>query len=252
MKESIKPNLHLLSNIKKEKESDEFNSGLNIISPNIYVNETACKIIYYVQNKISGKEISILFKSYWSSYGYVITDEYIIPEQIVDTASVDYKDNGSELYKYRAEGYNTVMHSHPHTGKHINFSKADSEYINSHFPCSILCNSDSEIVRGTLLLKTDNDSNRLRLEIDNNNIFILKELIKDVEGLENIRIAKPKTVVNYVSKSDSQFIGEDEHIINYLETLLDEYPENERELKRMELYEVWGVGDFNKIGGLGC
>ena len=170
----------------------EFDSGLEIISPTIYVEAQVCNIIDTVQRKIDGKEISILFKGKWIKQGYYVSSEYVIPEQLVDTSSVDYKDEGAELYGYRQQGYNAVMHSHPFKGNSFHFSNADDKYINSHFPCSILCNIESEIVRATLLMTTDHANNRLRLEVDKKDINLYHPPV-DVIGIDNIK-EKPKVV----------------------------------------------------------
>ena len=239
----------------------EFDSGLEIISPTIYVEADVCNIINTVQKEIDGKEISILFKSRWIKQGYYVSSEYIIPEQTVDTSSVDYKDEGAELYGYRQQGYNAVMHSHPFSGENFDFSSADDKYINSHFPCSILCNIESTIIRATLLMQTDHASNRLRLKVGKEDINLYHPPI-DIIGINNIK-QKPKIIYHQASSlaeydyyknkncSSPHLLGnnmsslikdDDYEMKEYIEAQLAELPDGkEKDFQRAQLYEEWGV-----------
>lgn len=158
-------------------ESDEWDSGLNIITePIITVEQNLLQVCNQIQQEFPRLEFSILAKGKYNSEGFYVTDEYVIPKQKVGSASVDYED----LYLYQKEGFNVVIHSHHNIGTF--FSKTDIDHINSHFPCSILYTIDG-FTLATLSFHTGNSTFLMKtndIEIEYSNSIL-------ISGIENIK-----------------------------------------------------------------
>jgi len=111
-----------------------WDSGIKIIKkPRILIPYRLLSICNAIQRKVGHNEFSILVKGAWNSEGFKLSTDFVIPKQEVGGASVDYKE---DLTKYKQQGYNAVIHSHPF--KSSSFSYADDEHINSHFRASVL------------------------------------------------------------------------------------------------------------------
>lgn len=93
----------------------------------------------FLRAHTSGNEFSILCKGEWVKNKYVVSDDFVIPNQKVDRVSVYYDDE--DLHNHRSNGYNVVIHCHPFTSN--SFSHTDNTTINAHFECSILYSEGS-------------------------------------------------------------------------------------------------------------
>lgn len=179
----------------------KWDSGLRVIEPEVYLATGLEDIFGEVQSQIGDKEFSILLKGDWNDKcdGFYVQNDYHIPLQEVESASVDYhksylteklrdeaynrynkaglsvnksKIDGDfvvreNLHQLRKDGYTVIAHSHPFLkGDSGHFSSADDEHINSHFPCSILLNGEGEAVMASLLFPTQHKSLKVRVETD--------------------------------------------------------------------------------------
>jgi hypothetical protein len=162
----------------------EWDSDLNIVvDPKIEMNPVLLGVCNSVQDKFPGKEFSILAKGVMTRNGLYVSDDYVIPKQEVSVGGIDY----GPLNTYQAEGYNVVIHSHHNLGTF--FSQTDINYINSHFPYSIL------YTKGAFTLATfsfhTGDTTLLFKTTD----IILTTSDMDVSGIQNIKlkeVPKPK------------------------------------------------------------
>jgi hypothetical protein len=172
------------------KKTFEFDSGINIITrPQITIDYRLLTICDRIQSEHPKTEFSILAKGYYDENGFYVSDDYIIPEQTVTMAHVDFKDTG----KHQKDGYNVVIHSHHNMSG--SFSNEDMEYINNSFPCSVLYNKDG-FVDGTLSFNTDDNI----FIFPTDKIKMILGLNEDVKGLENIKkVQKKKT--NFTTKT---------------------------------------------------
>jgi len=174
-------------------DATEFHSGLNITEPDIFIMPDVKRLAEATQAHVKSNEFSLLFKGVWISNGFLVTDDYLVPKHKASPAAVDYKE---DLHDFRSRGYNVIVHSHPSKGKNISFSKADMDYINSHFPCSLLFNEEGCIAKATILLDTPNTMVKLRIVVDDKNIHDVKQPPIDVVGLDNIEIAEPNAHIH--------------------------------------------------------
>lgn len=159
-----------------------WDSGLKILSPKILLDFDVLEIAESIQRLVGNNEFSILLKGMWDNDGFYVTSEYIIPDQYVSSASVDFED---DISRYRYKGYNTILHSHPFSC--ANFSYNDEKSINVHFDCSLLF-SINKIVAGTICLKLDNER-KLKIPITDIS-FMTKE--HEIKGMENVKFAQMK------------------------------------------------------------
>ena len=174
-----------------------WDSDLVIFRPHIILQEGVREVVINTQRHHKSYEFSMLFMGSWLDRGvFFVRNRYIIPEQEVERASVDYLESIAEL---RQLGYNTVVHSHPFAADSY-FSEEDDETINSHFPCSLLSNNRGRIIRGNLLVDmyrpTDANPHRiekLSIPIENYCIDTKTEEI-EVVGIDKIK-KKPKKKV---------------------------------------------------------
>ena len=171
------------------KEDTPWDSGLVVIPPMIILQPNVSKILSSIQKSVSTCEFSALFKGEWTDNGYLVTNEYLVPLQRVDSTSVDYDE---DISVYRGEGYNVIAHSHPFCRSTGSFSTTDDETINSHFPCSILCNDGGEVVAGNLLLDVKGTDIKMSVPVEKSDIFTEKVLI-EIEGIDRIK-EKPRHV----------------------------------------------------------
>ena len=166
---------------KISTQNKEWKSGLNIVEePTIKVNGKLLLICNQIQDKFPDKEFSILVKGRETDDGFELSDEYLIPKQKVCSSSIDY-DKEDPLNKYQKEGYNVVIHSHHNLGSF--FSSTDTEYINSHFECSVLF-SKRNFTLATMSFKRGNSV----FILETSKVKISNEM--EIEGLENIEEMK--------------------------------------------------------------
>jgi len=123
-------------------------------------------------------EFSILLKGKYNEDGNFIVDvnDYVIPKQKVSSSTIRY--DNSETTEYITEGYNTVIHKHPHGFNE--FSRTDYEFINKNFMCSILY-TDNKFVMATLLIP-------LKLGFERENGECLNDFLDEIldeEGIVN-------------------------------------------------------------------
>lgn len=127
-----------------------------------------------IQKKLPSKEFSLFGTGQYIDGEFVINDEYIIPEQEVGGASVDFTDP-AVVDSLRESGWNVVFHSHPF--QMPNFSGSDDETINSNFDCSVLY-SLGDFKKATIRLSLPDGSN---LQLDGSITGRLPELDGDVD-----------------------------------------------------------------------
>lgn len=167
----------------ERQTSSVFTSDLVVLKdPVINVPIEVLDLCERIQRKLPGKEFSILLKGNWSSRGFDVGKEYVIPKQKVEHASVDYLE---DLVTYRNNGFNTVVHSHPFNSESTTFSSSDEDTINSHFTCSLLYSNVNKFVDSTFLVKMNDDirvSLKFPICITRNTESIFKEeLLKNIE-----------------------------------------------------------------------
>jgi len=133
----------------KTKTPDVFDSELPIVKPIVIVPAKINWLVKALQEKLWQNEFSILLKGSWKENGFLLDEDYYVPEQEVGSASVDYKEDLSTLQRE----WNVIYHSHPFSVE-PDFSSADRDSINAHFPCSLLGNGEG-IKRALLSFFTD-------------------------------------------------------------------------------------------------
>lgn len=134
-----------------EARGEVFDSGLEIIQVKdlaIRVPMVILAACNKIQEHVGKNEFSIFCKGRMTGRGYQISDQFVIPEQEIAGASVDYLDGDDG--RLRAEGWNVVIHSHPFNMH--SFSGSDRDTINSHFDCSVLY-SEGKFVASILNLE---------------------------------------------------------------------------------------------------
>lgn len=131
-----------------------FSSELAVIEkPEIRIPIEINDICDEVQERVGHNEFSILCKGHWNAKGYLIEKEFAIPRQEVTGSSVDY--DSEHIGELKAQGFNTVIHSHPF--KSSNFSGSDRDTINSNFGCSILY-SEGDFTAGVITIDVSDDA----------------------------------------------------------------------------------------------
>jgi len=132
---------------------------LGVEKNKVIVPEEVRKICVALQNEVNdeyggGCEFGVLFKGEWTTEGFKVKPDYVVPEQKVSSAHITYTE---DLKKYRDEGYIVNTHSHPWAGQSSGFSGTDDDHINSHFDVALLFGGGAEtIVGGIANLETDN------------------------------------------------------------------------------------------------
>ncbi|MGC9093951.1 MAG: hypothetical protein ACP5JH_12000 [Bacteroidota bacterium] len=119
-------------------------SGLNLIEPIILVPTKLSWIMNAIQDEVGQDEFTILSKGQWNEEGFLLSEEYYIPQQRVTPSSCDYDEDLGFLRE--VEGWNVFIHKHP-SGV-TSFSFADQTSLH-HFPCSLLW-CDRKWVQGFL------------------------------------------------------------------------------------------------------
>jgi len=116
-------------------EPETFTSGYTVIKQYpIKIPLMIYEVCSYLARQDTNNEFAIIVKANNTDKGYLLTNEFLVPEQTVSGASVDF--DNVKLLEYRKQGYNTVIHFHPMNLK--TFSGTDERYINTHFDVSIL------------------------------------------------------------------------------------------------------------------
>ena len=187
-----------------------WDSGLKIIKkPIIYVHPKILSVCNYIQNRIGEKEFSIVAKGEWREDGFYVLDEFEIPEQEVSYASVDYLE---DLTKYKLEGYNTIIHSHPFS-RSSKFSSTDEESINAHFDCSLLY-TDKKFNDAVISLQL---TEKLLLQVECDVEVLL--FLEDVEEIDLSKI-KEKYIKPVYKPKKSRYLEDDfRYYPDYLEYL---------------------------------
>jgi len=178
---------------------DVWDSGLKIIKkPTIYVHPKILSICNYIQSRVGEKEFSIVVKGRWQEDGFYVSDKFEIPEQEVGYSSVDYLE---DLTKYKMEGYNVIIHSHPFS-RSSRFSSSDEESINAHFDCSLLY-TDKKFDDAVISLQLT-EKLLLQVECDVEILFL-----EEVEEIDLSKIKEKYTKpVKYKSKK-SRYLEDD-------------------------------------------
>lgn len=248
---------------KKVVKSTKWKSGLKVVVPEVFLSEGLEELFAEIQSRMVKQfhEFSVLLKGDWDEDfgGFYISKEYYIPLQEVTGASVDYyvsfdteaecdealaifKDLGMEvikgshmdgdiitfhieenLHKLRKDGYNVIAHSHPFSSSDASFSSADHEYINSHFPCSILLNKESEVSKASLLLPTTQKSLKIRIITDEITPLIKVRPKITVDGMDKITEKPiPTRIVKSGRKEETPYGSHKRKNSDYAQKLLGE------------------------------
>ena len=163
-----------------------WDSDLEVIEDlKIFVDYRVVGICKRIQEIVEDNEFSILCKGEWRKDGFFVHADFVIPEQTVSLSSVDYDE---DLGKYRKEGYNVVIHSHPFG--YSSFSSADEEHINTHFPCSILFLQNT-FITASICLPVD-DGKKVKFKIDKNKIetYIGAMEVEETEVKKRIKMER--------------------------------------------------------------
>jgi len=145
------------------------------------------EVCSYLAKQDTSHEFAIIVKSKNTDKGYVLTEEFLVPEQTVTGASVDF--DNVKLLEYRKQGYNTVIHFHPMSLK--TFSETDDRYINTHFDVSVLF-CDNQFTDAVVNLEV----NGMRIQIKG-----AVELDIPDFGIQLNNIKKQRTYTPYTSST---------------------------------------------------
>jgi len=116
-------------------DDDVFDSGIVLIkSHDLYIGTELLAYCDAIQQKFPRLEWSIMLKGKWIPEGYSVSKSFAIPDQEVAGAEVNLNDR--EVAALTAQGYNTIIHSHPFPSS--SFSSSDMETLTSTAECSIL------------------------------------------------------------------------------------------------------------------
>lgn len=146
--------------------SEVWDSGLSVLEdPEIHVPRHIQEIAIAIQEEVGRPEWGALFRGEWTENGFQVLPDYVIPEQKVSRAHIDYEE---DLKKYRERGYVVNMHSHPFSGSNAGFSGVDDDHINSHFDCALLYAGKAEEIVDGLLNVDVSDGVRVQIDADLN------------------------------------------------------------------------------------
>lgn len=127
-------------------EPEVFDSGLSVMeNPKIIVPEEVRRVCVAIQEAVGYNEFGVLFKGEWTRDGFKVDPDFVIPDQEVSTATVQYDE---DLKKYRDQGYIVNTHSHPMSGKNAGFSGTDDDHVNSHFDVALLYGGQDDTIAG--------------------------------------------------------------------------------------------------------
>lgn len=127
-------------------EPEVFDSGLTVMeNPKVIVPEEVRRVCVAIQEAVGYNEFGVLFKGEWTSDGFKVKPDFVIPDQEVSTATVQYEE---DLKKYRDQGYIVNTHSHPMSGKNAGFSGTDDDHVNSHFDVALLYGGQDDTIAG--------------------------------------------------------------------------------------------------------
>jgi len=165
-----------------------WDSGLKIVkNPIVRIPLQLQLVCNTIQKRVNHKEFSVLARGRWTSEGFEVSEDYVIPEQEVTSSSVDYLE---PLENYKKQGYNVVIHSHPwgyRTG--TDFSSSDEETINTHFDCSILFDGE-KFCKAVLSIQVNNS---IKLQINAKIEIVYPEITIPQEELAKIKEKKVVT-----------------------------------------------------------
>ena len=162
-----------------------WDSGLKILPPQIYLDSEVEAILGSIQDSVGNDEFSVMFKGAWGDEGFMVSSDYYIPDQEVSGASVDYDENIGE--KREQDGYNVIVHSHPFSTGNTFASGTDEEHVNSHFPCSLISDSEGKVAKAFLRIDTPNHGYKIKIEIDTDDLKYSVSHEREIEGLDKIK-----------------------------------------------------------------
>ena len=199
-------------------------TGMEEFSPTVHISEKFLKVVRALDAKIP-TEFSVLGKAEIDGDKYTVGDEYYIPEQEVESASVDYKE---DMYRLREQGWNAVVHKHP--DGIMSFSGPDYEYLNNQFDLSLLW-VEKKFNDATVRLEVGDKY--IVIRVDKNNIHTEEEVV-EVSGLEKIK----KKVYKWVKQKPKfqQKLYDDE----YFDRIYKKWNEEEMyDEKFNDTYKSW-------------
>ena len=127
-------------------EPEIWDSGLEVMdNPVVIVPEEVRRVCVALQEAVGYNEFGVLFKGEWTKEGFKVKPDFVVPDQEVSTATVQFEE---DLKKYRDQGYIVHTHSHPMSGKSAGFSGVDDEHSNSHFDVALLYGGQDDAIAG--------------------------------------------------------------------------------------------------------
>lgn len=154
------------NNKSQTKGTTVWDSGLTVIDePQIIVPEEVRRICEALQKQVGErKEVGILFKGEWTDNGYKLLPDYIVPEQTVSPAHINFDE---DLSKYRADGYEVHVHSHPmNSGTRASFSGTDDKHSNSHFKAALIMTGDFKFGAAKLNIEPGGNDTSVKLQME--------------------------------------------------------------------------------------
>lgn len=216
-------------------EPEVFDSGLTVMeNPKVIVPEEVRRVCVAIQEAVGYNEFGVLFKGEWTRDGFKVEPDFVIPDQEVSTATVQYEE---DLKKYRDEGYIVNTHSHPMSGKNAGFSGTDDDHVNSHFDVALLYGAkDDTIAGGCANIKV---SSGAYVQIDPE----IERMPRTDEVLTDLRELKVK--LERMGMSDAMDIAEK---INRIDRDLPEVDTDNIEIKSNRSKRVKGQSNSGKSG----
>ena len=156
----------------------EFDTGLRVEKARVLIPEELVAVFEAVQARLPGLEWLAYLRGEWRGASFILSTDYLIPEQTVTSASVEVDDEWA--LKARREGYNAVIHSHHHLGLH-EFSGTDDSYL-ADFDASLLW-ADGRVARAVVRLRNPQGE---WVWVDAE-VEVVKKPAPPVEGIERIK-----------------------------------------------------------------
>lgn len=188
------------STSKKTNSNTVWKSGLKEIPHTIFLTEKLKYIIDTIQKEVGRNEFTILVKGKWSDKGFLLSEDYYIPEQKVTSSSVDYDNDLRELRE--EEGYNTLLHSHPFTRNGASYSGADETSVNMHFDAAMLLDGDNNLCKGKCMVS--NNGGVLKIDMD------IEIISPDYDISPNIDNIKESSTYSYNKNNNKDNESKDE------------------------------------------
>jgi hypothetical protein len=209
-------------------EPETFTTGYTVIKEYpVKIPLLIYEVCSYLAKQDTSNEFAIIVKSENTGKGYALKSDFVIPEQTVSAASVDF--DNVKLLEYRKQGYNSVIHFHPMNLK--TFSGTDDRYINTHFDVSVLF-CDNQFTDAIVNL----DVNGIRIQVKGSVMFDIPDF-----GIQMTNIKKSRSYPVAAgwgdywkphTKSTGSLVDYNFYEVQYLNEHNNDYKQNKQENKR--------------------